>query len=362
MTTTPTRADYPLTVLAAITELNTGGSVILHDAERAVLVSPAALVDVARVRLHELTCGMPVSVVLDSALFDEMGLGIDDSGGAPIGRPVDVDPVPFTAMSRAGRARTVRALARSTPASELVSPGHVAPVRSSPGNLLTRVGLVEGAIDLMLLAGQEPAAMTSFLMDEEANPILPGSAQLPEGLRGLPVVAVRDVRSARLVESSGDPETAVEALFFDAMVRVPSGISVISARDASGAPTGLVVSSMTSYSSNPPSIIVSIATTTRSHPTLMSTEYFGVNILASDQADHARVFSARDVDRFAAVPWQWDGEVPRLDGVQTFFRCRRTAQFSFGDHSLLIGSIVSGESRAVPPLVYVNRGFDWKLT
>jgi len=354
-------SEFPLSVLAAITELNTGGSVVVRAAHRAALVSPATDVDAERLRLHEDISNAPSAVIMGAERFDAWGFRLAPDSSLPLGPSVDLSEDVFTAMSRAGRAATIRALA-GVPQREgaLRHPGHVTPVRASEGNLLTRVGLVEAVADLFRLAGQPEVALFSFLLGED-GPIDPSTDPLPESTAGRPVVDVDEIRTACLVRAAGRPADEVEQLFIDAMVRVPAGVSVITTSE-DGEPVGLVVSSLISYSANPPSVLVSIAHSSRSHGPLTTSEHFGVNILAHDQAEVAKVFSSRAADRFGSVDWSWEEDVPRLAESQTFLRCRRIATYTFGDHTLVIGSILSGDSRPVPPLVYVNRGFDGRLS
>ena len=59
-----------------------------------------------------------------------------------------------TGVSAADRVATVRAaMARDASSDDLVSPGHVFPLRAAPGGVLERRGHTEGAVDLACLAG-----------------------------------------------------------------------------------------------------------------------------------------------------------------------------------------------------------------
>jgi 3,4-dihydroxy 2-butanone 4-phosphate synthase len=65
-----------------------------------------------------------------------------------------------TGVSAQDRVTTIRAAIRegAQPA-DLVSPGHVFPLRASEGGVLTRQGHTEGAVELARLAGLKPAAV-----------------------------------------------------------------------------------------------------------------------------------------------------------------------------------------------------------
>src|SRR5439155_13495350 len=68
---------------------------------------------------------------------------------------VDLADGVTTGISAADRAATIQALADSaTGPSAFVRPGHVFPLRSRPGGVLTRPGHTEAALDLARLAGR----------------------------------------------------------------------------------------------------------------------------------------------------------------------------------------------------------------
>jgi 3,4-dihydroxy 2-butanone 4-phosphate synthase/GTP cyclohydrolase II len=81
-----------------------------------------------------------------------------------------------TGISASDRARTARILA--DPASrpdDLVRPGHMVPLRARDGGVLVRTGQTEGSVDLMKLAGLNPAAVISEVCREDGE-----MARLPD--------------------------------------------------------------------------------------------------------------------------------------------------------------------------------------
>ena len=65
-----------------------------------------------------------------------------------------------TGISAADRARTIKVASKANAkASEIVSPGHVFPVKAINGGVLSRAGHTEGSTDLCRLAGLNPAAV-----------------------------------------------------------------------------------------------------------------------------------------------------------------------------------------------------------
>ena len=75
-----------------------------------------------------------------------------------------------TGVSAADRVTTIRAaIAADAQPRDLVSPGHVFPLRAAPGGVLERRGHTEGAVELARLAGQQPAAVLCELMNEDGS-------------------------------------------------------------------------------------------------------------------------------------------------------------------------------------------------
>lgn len=75
-----------------------------------------------------------------------------------------------TGISAADRAHTIRtAIDPRTPPGDIVSPGHVFPLKARPGGVLQRTGHTEGAIDLARLAGLQPAAVICEIMNPDGT-------------------------------------------------------------------------------------------------------------------------------------------------------------------------------------------------
>lgn len=75
-----------------------------------------------------------------------------------------------TGISAADRACTVRAAAApEAQARDIVQPGHIFPLMSQPGGVLSRAGHTEAGCDLARLAGREPAAVIVEIMNEDGS-------------------------------------------------------------------------------------------------------------------------------------------------------------------------------------------------
>ena len=112
-----------------------------------------------------------------------------------------------TGISAADRALTIQVATRkSAQPSDLVTPGHVFPIRARNGGVLVRTGQTEGSVDLAKLAGLDPSGVICEIMNPDGT-----MARRPElekfaeqhGLRILTIAELVDYRLAHdlLVET-----------------------------------------------------------------------------------------------------------------------------------------------------------------
>ena len=75
-----------------------------------------------------------------------------------------------TGISAADRARTIQAaVAPDARARDLVSPGHIFPLRARAGGVLVRTGQTEGSVDLARMAGLTTAGVICEIMNEDGT-------------------------------------------------------------------------------------------------------------------------------------------------------------------------------------------------
>jgi 3,4-dihydroxy 2-butanone 4-phosphate synthase/GTP cyclohydrolase II len=75
-----------------------------------------------------------------------------------------------TGISAADRAHTIRtAIADGAKPDDLVSPGHIFPLRAKKGGVLVRTGQTEGSVDLARLAGLKPAGVICEVMKDDGT-------------------------------------------------------------------------------------------------------------------------------------------------------------------------------------------------
>lgn len=75
-----------------------------------------------------------------------------------------------TGISAADRAETIRVASDARfGAADIVSPGHIFPLRAQPGGVLVRSGHTEGSVDLARLAGLRPAGVICEIMRDDGE-------------------------------------------------------------------------------------------------------------------------------------------------------------------------------------------------
>jgi 3,4-dihydroxy 2-butanone 4-phosphate synthase len=110
-----------------------------------------------------------------------------------------------TGVSAADRVATVRAaIAPGAVAADLVSPGHVFPLRAAPGGVLARRGHTEGAVELARLAGLQPAAVLCELMNEDGSMMRGEQLVAFSRAHGYPMLTIEELVAYRL-DSQGVP-------------------------------------------------------------------------------------------------------------------------------------------------------------
>lgn len=104
-----------------------------------------------------------------------------------------------TGISAADRAETIlMAIAEENGPPDLVTPGHVFPLRAKRGGVLVRAGQTEGSVDLARLAGLKPAGVICEVMKDDGT-----MARLPDlekfaDEHGLKLVTIADLIQYRL--------------------------------------------------------------------------------------------------------------------------------------------------------------------
>lgn len=104
-----------------------------------------------------------------------------------------------TGISAADRATTIlAAVADNVRPDDIVTPGHIFPLRAKAGGVLSRAGQTEGGVDLSRLAGLKPASVICEIMRDDGTMARMPDLEVFAEEHGLKIAAVKDLIRYRL--------------------------------------------------------------------------------------------------------------------------------------------------------------------
>jgi 3,4-dihydroxy 2-butanone 4-phosphate synthase/GTP cyclohydrolase II len=104
-----------------------------------------------------------------------------------------------TGISARERAETIRAaVAPGARPEDLITPGHIFPLRARRGGVLVRSGHTEGSVDLARLAGCQPAGVICEIMRDDGEMARMPELALVAAQHGLPILKIADLIEYRL--------------------------------------------------------------------------------------------------------------------------------------------------------------------
>ncbi|NLI32706.1 MAG: bifunctional 3,4-dihydroxy-2-butanone-4-phosphate synthase/GTP cyclohydrolase II [Deltaproteobacteria bacterium] len=104
-----------------------------------------------------------------------------------------------TGISAADRAQTIlTAISDEVKPDDLVSPGHVFPLRARKGGVLFRTGQTEGSVDLSRLAGLKPAGVICEVMKDDGTMARMPDLKIFSQEHGIKIVTVADIIQYRM--------------------------------------------------------------------------------------------------------------------------------------------------------------------
>ncbi len=133
-----------------------------------------------------------------------------------------------------------------------------------------------------------------------------------------------------------------------------TGVTIVTARDATGQRVGLTANSFNSVSLSPPLVLWSLARSAGSMPAFEHGSHYAINILAAEQHVLAERFASKAADRFAGVEFREGASgAPVLEGAAAVFECFNRSQYEEGDHVIFVGEVERCEHRAgAQPLIF----------
>jgi 3,4-dihydroxy 2-butanone 4-phosphate synthase/GTP cyclohydrolase II len=104
-----------------------------------------------------------------------------------------------TGISAADRATTIlTAVSDNFKPGDLVSPGHVFPLRAKKGGVLVRTGQTEGSVDLARLSGLKPAGVICEIMKDDGTMARMPDLEIFAAEHGLKIVTIADIIEYRM--------------------------------------------------------------------------------------------------------------------------------------------------------------------
>lgn len=171
---------YPFsTIEQAISDLKNGRMVILVDDEDRenegdLVIAAEFITDEAINFMSRFGRGL-ICLPMASEMIDRLHLPMMSyTNRSPYGTAftisIEAATGVSTGISARDRARTIQVAidSNSTP-EDIISPGHIFPLRARAGGVLERKGQTEGSIDLMRLAGLKPAAVICEIINEDGT-------------------------------------------------------------------------------------------------------------------------------------------------------------------------------------------------
>ncbi len=149
-----------------------------------------------------------------------------------------------------------------------------------------------------------------------------------------------------------------EADFRNALSRFPSGVTVVTTKDAGGNLHGITVSAFCSVSLVPPMVLICIEKATDSHSSFGESGVFVVNVLHESQQGLSTRFAAPAEDKFSDVEFHHGIEgVPVLKHAAANVECRLKHAYDGGDHTIFVGLVERVTIGEGDPLIYFHHDY-----
>lgn len=143
--------------------------------------------------------------------------------------------------------------------------------------------------------------------------------------------------------------------------RFATGVAIISTV-SDGVDHAMTVNSFASVSLDPLLVLVCVEKVARFHDAVLGAGVWGVSVLGDDGEEASRAFATRGRTLEGQLD-RWSHRRGTLghalfDQAVATLECRTTTVHDGGDHSIIIGAVVSAEiPRDAPPLLYHEGGY-----
>lgn len=190
-------------LLKAVAALRAGRMVIMVDDEdrenEGDLVMAAEFMTPQAMNFMITNAGGLVCLPLTPAHVDRLGLPMmvtNNTARHSTGFTVSIEAKEgvTTGISAADRAHTIlTAIADTAQPADLATPGHIFPLRAKPGGVLERIGHTEGSIDLVRLAGLQPAAVICEILNEDGTMARRPQLEVYGARYDMPIISIAEL-------------------------------------------------------------------------------------------------------------------------------------------------------------------------
>jgi flavin reductase (DIM6/NTAB) family NADH-FMN oxidoreductase RutF len=119
-----------------------------------------------------------------------------------------------------------------------------------------------------------------------------------------------------------------------------TGVTIVTARTASGALVGLTANSFNSVSLLPPLVLWSLGRNASSMEAFSAGSHYAVHILSASQKALAEQFASKAADRWQGVAYSLsESGVPLLPDCVARFECFNRSRYQEGDHVIFVGEV-----------------------
>ena len=151
------------------------------------------------------------------------------------------------------------------------------------------------------------------------------------------------------------PLTSVD--FRRALGQFATGVTVVTVEVAPRRVHGMTANSFTSVSLEPPLISVCVAEHAHLLPLLKKKGVFGINVLKQEQQHLSEFFACADQpqkdEASMSVNFIWTPQnIPLMENVLCQIACRLHATHIAGDHTIVVGEVLSAALYPGQPLLF----------
>ena len=192
----------------ALERLKAGGMIILVDDEdrenEGDLVMAAQFADGPAIAFMARQASGLICLTLEGEAVDRLGLPpmvANNRTSRQTAFTVSIEAARGvdTGISAFDRARTIAAAtAPGASAADLVSPGHVFPLRAVPGGVLARAGHTEASVDLMKLAGLGPVGVICEIMNDDGTMARRPELETFSRRHDIPILTIAELAAHRM--------------------------------------------------------------------------------------------------------------------------------------------------------------------